>query len=190
MRNGLLCLASVCGLVGCASSPAVDANDSARRAYLGLDKSIGKQLQLGFDGFNAATGTSLAPQISVGDTTGTVTITGQLDQGTSANKGMRLSIAMTSYSDGKITYNTSPDPALQPSLNLTLRGIPNGTLTGTLTGSYMMSGELKGTVTLNLNFAGSLTAGPNTSVLRAAGTTTVSGTATDGNGTYDINVMI
>ena len=39
------------GLPGC--NDEVSSDEQARRAYLGIDKSVEKSLQLGFDGFNS-----------------------------------------------------------------------------------------------------------------------------------------
>ncbi len=183
MRYRSTGLALACLLVACASPPAVDANDTARRAYLGLDKSLAKTLQAGFDAYNTAASASLP-----GDTSGTLVVGGEVDK-TSPNRTMRLYIGMTSYSDGGITYSTSATQASQPYLSLMLMNLPNGTVTGTLTGDYTMTGEVKGTVTLNLMISGSVTMS-GTDVVRVIGSTTITGTASDSNGTYDINVMI
>jgi len=186
------------GLVACTDN-SIDSNEQAKRAYLGLNESIQNEITLGFAGFNAATSANISPQTGSGAENGTLTVTGQVDQGSSANKGMRLQIGMVGYSDGKmtvdgddvtITYDTSTDPAMQPSLTLQLKGIPTGTLGGTLTGTFHMTGDLQGDVTLSLTFMGTLMAGPSNTVERAPGTTTVTGTATQGNGTYDVMVVI
>ena len=44
-----------------------------------------------------------------GVATGELTVTGQVDQGQSANKGMRLDIAMTGYSDGPFVVDSHGD---------------------------------------------------------------------------------
>jgi hypothetical protein len=128
-----------------------------------------------------------------------LTVTGQVDQGESANKGMRLYVGMTGYSDGKITiddedidvtYDTSTDPASQPYLQIMLMNLPTGTLTGSLTGTYHMAGDLEGDVTLDLTFTGQLQAGANDTVERTPGTTTITGTATSDDGTYDVMVTL
>jgi hypothetical protein len=202
----LLIVAMAC--VAC-NDDGVDSDEEARRAYLGLDKSIEKSLNLGFQGFNLASSANIDPQTTNGDVAGTLTISGQVDQGSSDNKGMRLYIAMVDYDDGdidinddddevaSITYDTDPDPAKQPYLNLKLNNVPTGTLTGTLdtnstmTGVYIMSGDIEGTLAINVTITGTLMAGPVApQVLRVPGTTTVVGTATNGDGgTYDINLM-
>ena len=68
------------GAVGCTDNT-VNSDEAARRAYLGLDNSIEKSLNLGFAGFNAATSANIAPQTTTGTTTGMLTVTGQVDQG-------------------------------------------------------------------------------------------------------------
>lgn len=187
-------------LVGC-TSDSVNSDEQARRAYLGLDKSVGKSIQLGFDGFNAATSANIPAQMTAGTSTGTLTIGGQVDQGASNNKTMRLLVGMVMYSDGAIvvndsgdkinvTYDTSTDTTMQPMLTLDLKGIPTGTLTGTLVGTYHLTGDIKGDVTLNLTISGALADGGGGKVIRAPGTTTITGTATQGDGMYMVNVTI
>lgn len=188
----------VAGLApACSSDTSLSSDEQARRAYLGLDKSIGKSITLGFDGFNSASSANISPQTTTGDGTGMLVITGQVDQGSSANKGMRLAVAMTDYSDGKfvvdgndvsLTYAT--DAAAQPTLDMMLKGIPTGTISGTLAGLYHMSGDLVGDVTLTLTFTGDLQAGPNNTVERKPGTTVVSGTAAADGGTYNVMVTL
>ena len=81
----------------------IDSDEAARRAYLGLDGSIGKSITLGFTAFNVSTSANIVPQMTTGTAPtvpGPSAITGQVDQGASANKGMRLYIAMVDYSDG------------------------------------------------------------------------------------------
>jgi len=188
-------------LVGCSDDEAIDSDEEARRAYLGLDESIEKSLALGFAGFNAASSANIPPQMTAGIEAGTLVITGQVDQGSSDNKGMRLRVGMTGYTDGviivddddattvEITYDTDPDPALQPYLQLSLKNIPTGTLTGTLTGTYHMVGDIVGDMVLDLTFAGTLQA-QGTGVIRAPGSTTVTGTATSGDGVYDVQITL
>jgi hypothetical protein len=191
---------SLAGLAGC-SSDEVSSDEEARRAYLGLDKSIGKSLQLGFDGFNAASSANIPPQMTTGDEKGMLVISGQVDQGASANKGMRLQVGMTDYSDGKvviddkerkidITYNTPADTTAQPALGLSLRNIPTGTFTGTLKGAFDMSGDLKGSVALDLMMTGELEDAGGGVVRRKPGTTKVTGTAKSGNGTYAVDLTL
>jgi len=193
----LACLA----LVGCGTDNAVNSDEQARRAYLGLDTSVAKSLQLGFDGFNAATSANIAPQMVAGVSAGTLTITGQVDQGNSNNKGMRLLVGMVGYTDGpfvvdadnhmyNVTYDTATVTTSQPALTLMLKGIPTGTLDGTLAGVYHLTGDIMGDVTLTLTITGHLADGGNGTVIRAPGTTTITGTAVQGDGTYNVMVTL
>jgi hypothetical protein len=208
MRNSiiLICLGLT---VGC-SDDDIDSDEAARRAYLGLDKSIEKSIGLGFDGFNAASSANIDPQMApgLGNPGGTLTVTGQVDQGASANKGMRLYVGMDGYTDGEfainddgdtieVVYDTDVDPTKQPYLTMQLKGIPTGMLDGQLTsnsamtGVYLLSGDLVGELTLNLTISGTLMAGPNNTVLRVPGSTTVTGTATNSDGgVYMISLTI
>lgn len=206
MRNlAYICVAVLA--VGCGDDDTIDSNEAARRAYLGLDGSIEKSLNLGFDGFNSATSANIDDQAGVGDVTGTLTISGQVSQSTSDNKEMRLNIAMVDYSDGvfvvvyerdgeteevevDLTYDTSDVVTEQPYLQVSLRNIPDGDFTGSLTGTYYLEGDLEGDVTLDLTMAGEIQAGAGTTVERVPGTTTVTGTATSGDGLYEVNVTL
>jgi hypothetical protein len=165
----------------------VSSTEEAQKAYLGLDPSVDKAITLGFAGFNSASSANISPQSADGGVSGTMTVNGQVDQGSSANKGMRLNDALSNYSDdGKVTYNT--DANALPALTINLKGIPTGTLDGSLTGSFLMSGGLSGQVSLSLTFAGELESGPGGTVVRKAGTTHITGTATSPAGTYNVNV--
>ena len=175
-------------LVACSSS-SVSSTEDAKNAYLGLDASVDKAITLGFAGYNSASSANISPQNDVGAKGGTMTVTGQVDQGSSANKGMRLFEKLVTYSDnGTINYSTN-DASL-PALGLSLKSIPTGTLTGTLVGSFTMDGALKGPVSLNLSFSGQLQ--PNAidpkKVERKPGTTHITGTATAGDGTYQVDI--
>jgi hypothetical protein len=175
---------------GAACGPQVNSEEDARRAYLGLDASVDRAITLGFAGFNSAKSANIDPQTAMGGMGGTLTVTGQVDQGASDNKGMRLSTAYSMYTDdGKLVYAT-PQGAL-PLLTMQLRKIPNGTLDGTLAGKLLMSGELQGEVTLTLTFTAQLQPDPADmkKVTRKPGTTKVTGTATSPAGVYQVNVM-
>jgi hypothetical protein len=189
---------AVAGLsLGCSG---VGSDEQARRAYLGLDPSIGKSLQLGFDGFNSASSANISPQTASGAASGTLTINGQVDQGESVNKGMRLKVGMIDYSDGavtiadnetvEITYATPTVVDDQPRLELQLRNILNGDFSGTLAGAFQMSGDLDGDVTLNLSMSGFIEDDGTGKVRRVAGSTTVTGTATAGAGNYNVDLTI
>lgn len=171
------------------NEPAVQSTADAERAYVGLDASIDKAITLGFDGFNAATNANIAPQTATGDDKGTLTVSGQVDQGSSSNKTMHLTEALATYSDdGQLAYAT--DDAALPALEMKLSKVPTGTLDGTLNGSFKMDGMLKGSVTLALTFSGELQANADdpTKVERKPGTTRITGTATSGNDTYTVDV--
>jgi hypothetical protein len=178
-------------------SGAVSSDEAARRAYLGLDKAIGKSMDLGFQGFNAASSANIPAQMTTGDKSGTLTITGQVDQGASANKEMRLNVDMVHYSDGDLHLDGGPTVAITydtdgglPALDLSLKGIPTGTFTGSLAGDFSMSGDLGGSVNLNLMMSGTLQATGDGGTKRAPGTTMVTGTATSGAGTYNVNLSL
>ena len=171
------------------NQPAVKSTADAERAYVGLDASIDKAITLGFDGFNAATNANIAPQVASGDDKGTLTVSGQVDQGSSSNKTMHLTEALSTYSDdGQLAYATN-DAAL-PLLDMKLSKVPTGTLDGTLNGSFKMDGALKGSVTLALTFSGELQANADdpAKVERKPGTTHITGTATSGDDTYAVDV--
>lgn len=171
------------------SSGGVDSTQAAKEAYLGLDESIDKAINLGFAGFNAAQSANIPTQQTTGDLSGTMQIGGQVDQGASANKTMRLQETLTSYADtdGGIVYDTNTDAGL-PELDMKLSNIPTGTVDGTLVGTYGMTGALKGEATLNVSFTGGLEPNDAGGVERAPGSTHITGTATSGNGTYAIDV--
>jgi hypothetical protein len=209
MRLPYLLVASSLLIAAC-SSDEIDSDEQARRAYLALDKSVGKSINLGFVGFNMASSANITPQMGAGDKAGTLTISGQVDQGASANKEMRLDVGMVGYDDGDVKYNdngdtvhivfdTSTDLTMQPYLDLKLMNIPTGTLTGSLTsnanmtGVYKLSGDIKGTLTLNLMISGTLMpgTGTGTTVDRVVGTTHVTGTATNSDGgMYNVDVTL
>jgi hypothetical protein len=174
-------------LCGACSNGSVSSDADAQAAYLGLDAHIDKAITLGFAGFNAASSANIPAQMTNGTVTGTLTVTGQVDQGASSNKTMMLNEAMVMYSDdGKHTYAT--DTAAPPALGMKLNMVPTGTLSGTLAGAYTMTGDLTGKVTLNVSFSGDLQAGAGNTVERKTGTTHITGTAVSDYGTYTIDV--
>jgi hypothetical protein len=193
----VLCSLSIAPF-GCADDGSIGSEEDARRAYLGLDESIEKALNLGMDGFNAATNANIPTQRGEGDVSGSITIDGQVDQGASSNKGMRLTVALVDYSDGvvervdgediEITYDTYPDDL--PDLTLTLRNIPNGTLGGSLVGTYEMHGDIVGTATLDIMMSGAIEDDGNGGITRTVGQTHVTGVARSGDYVYDIDVTI
>lgn len=204
LRLGIVFLATAVA-AGC-SDEGVDSDEEARRAYLGLDASIEKSLNLGFDGFNSASSANIDPQMTTGDATGTLTITGQVDAGSSDNKTMRLWIGMVEYSDGvlqietdegteevDLTYDTSDVQTDQPYLELKFSNYTaaSGTMTGSIQGpgAYHMTGDIEGDVVLDLTIAGETTS-DGTTVTRVPGTTTITGTATAGDGQFDVDITL
>lgn len=188
---GLL-LASACQCGGVAS------DEAARLSYLGLDPGIGRALGLGFDGFNAASSANIPTQTADGATSGSMTVSGQVDQGSSANKGMRLQLALVDYADPfpsdvdasqvEVTYNTADGSPL--ALELQLRDIPDGTMTGTLKGAVQMEGDLNGDLSLDLSLAGNIEEDPDNAgqTRREAGTIHVTGKAVSDYGEYVVDL--
>jgi len=201
MRN-LTCLFVFSLVVSACGSDDIDSDEEARRAYLGLDPSVAKSIQLGFDGFNAASSANIDPQVTAGEADGMLTITGQVDQGNSANKGMRLRVGMVAYDDGpfvidedghtiEVVYDTVEDVTMQPALDMMLKNIPTGTLDGTLLGTYLLSGDIDSEATLNLTFTANLMDGGNNTVVRVPGSTHITGTLdTNGGGTFAVDVTL
>lgn len=210
LRTVLLGVVLATAAAACSDDDGVDSDEEARRAYLGLDLSIPRSLQLGFDGYNAASSANIDPQVADGGETGTLTVTGQVAQGSSDNHEMRLYIGMVDYSDCPctiivnedeelqvdLTYDTSDVQTEQPYLHLSLRNVPDGTFTGELTtgtdglGVYHVTGDIEGDVALDLQFEGTLQDDGNGGTVRVPGATHVFGTATSGDGLYDIDLMI
>jgi hypothetical protein len=196
--RSLIAVLSFTGLlVGCGGQ--VSSDEQARRAYLGLDGSIGKALQLGFTGYNTATNANIAPQTASGDVGGTLTVSGQVDAGASDNKTMHLEMEMADYSDGAVTigdnatvtvtYDTLADITL-PALDLNFQNYPAGTFSGTISGPFQMTGDLEGEVLLDLAMSGDTEDDGAGGVRRVVGTTTVTGTATAGEGHYTVELTL
>jgi hypothetical protein len=199
LSSFLVCSMLVLGF-GCAEEepPVVSSDEQARRAYLGLDESIDKAINLGMQGYNMASSANISPQTTDGEVSGTITVSGQVDQGVSANKEMRLLVELVDYSDGpalrvddediNITYDT--DPSDLPDLTISLRNIPNGTFTGTLLGTYLMIGDLEGEVLLDLSLSGEIEEDGSGGIRRTLGTTQITGTAVAGEGVYVVELTI
>ena len=191
-----LAFAAVLALTACHGG-GVTSDEEAEGAYIGLDTAIVRGMNLGMDGYNAASSANIPDQTAPGDVSGTMTVSGQVDQGSSDNKGMRLSVALVDYADGvaldsdttlDVTYAT--DAAAQPALDLSLRNIPDGTFSGTFVGAIGMTGDLEGDVTLDVAMDGAIETDPDDAakLRRVEGTTHITGTATSDYGTYDIDV--
>lgn len=180
----------------------VGSEEEARVAYLGVDDVVTKSLALGFAGFNAASSANIPPQSDDGEESGTIDVTGQVDQGSSDNKGMRLEVALAEYSDGAIDDPETEDVVEEIAivfatadgaplaLDLQLRDIPTGTLSGTLVGTVVMSGDLDGDLELDIAFAGAIADDGASGTERVEGSTEVTGTATSANGTFEIDTEI
>lgn len=179
-----------CG--GSGGEDEVKSRAQAEKAWKGLDGIVEQSIDLGFRGIGMTNGANILPQSTAGQKSGTLTVVGKVDQGTSNNKNMDLSVGLTGFSnDGEVTYATPADPAVQPKLTLSLKKIPTGTLGGTFIGSFDMTGALKGGVKLSLVLDGALApdpADPN-KVIRKPGTTHIVGTAESMYGTYTIDLM-
>jgi hypothetical protein len=187
-------LASV-ALAGCSDDdgPVVDDEAAARLAYFGLDRSIDRVLDLGFDGFNAASSANIPTQQGNGDYAGTVTVGGQVDQGNSNNKGMRLDVAYAGYSDGQIAVDEDDEPIIifydgSADVDLSMKGLPDADLTGSFVGTLTMSGSLEGPVSLSLSFTGKTEENAAMEIQREVGTTHITGTATSDFGVFAVDV--
>ena len=192
LQLALLCAPALAPL-GCGGPQGGEVSnaESAQYAYLGLDGAVDRALQLGFDGFNAANSANIPTQMGNGDAAGTMTVGGQVDQGASDNKGMRLEVTLAGYSDGPvgdmvdIVYDGGPN-----AFDLSMKGLPNADLTGTLVGDFAMSGDLTGPVSLNLSITGKTEDDGGGKIRRVAGTIHVTGTATSNYGTFNVDVSL
>lgn len=194
MRSlALLLLLSACG-------GAVDSEADAEFAWLGLEGALDKALDLGLQGFSEASSANIDPQEGTGDVSGTITVTGQVDQGASDNKGLRLDVELVDYQDLAdadpdddeedlaIVYVT--DPEALPFADLKLRNTPDGTFDGTFTGTVDMSGFLEGFVTLDLALSGPLESDGEGGTRRVEGETLVTGTVTnDAGGVFTVDIQ-
>lgn len=184
------------GLVACGEK--VSSEEEAALAWLGLERAIDKALDLGLLGYSQASSANIEPQSYTGDVSGTITVTGQVDQGSSDNKGLRLDIALEDYADFvdldedddrdlSVLYETNPEDP--PYADLKLRDMPDGTLSGTLLGDVAMEGDLEGIITLSLTIEGPTESDGGSGAQRVDGETTITGTATnDGGGVYEIDL--
>lgn len=182
---------ALASLAGCSDDGVVD-EEGARIAYLGIDPSVDKILDLGFQGFSAASSANIPAQSTVGDVSGTLTVTGKVDQGASNNKEMRLDAVFAGYSDGAAAREGIDDVVYDSSgavaVDLSLKGLPDADLTGTLVGTLFMQGGLEGGVTLSLSITGKTEDDGTGKIQRQAGTVRVTGTATSDYGIFDVDV--
>lgn len=174
----------------CGDDEDLSSAEDARRAYLGLEQMIDKAIDLGFQGYNAASSANIPDQSTAGEIGGTLVVGGKVDQGSSSNKEMRLTLKLTDYVDIEgFTYNAGAD---SPALDMSLKQVPDGVMTGTLAGEFTMTGTLEGKVVLALTLNAELEPDPadNTKVRRKQGTITVTGTATSAYGTYQVDLKL
>jgi hypothetical protein len=196
-RRSLLTLVGLSPLLalapssGCGGSGVSD-EDGARLAYLGLDPSVDKILDLGFQGFNAASSANIPTQNGTGSVSGTLAVGGKVDAGASNNKQMTLDVGYANYSDGAVANEDIDDIVYVSSsgvvLDLSLKGLPNANLTGTMTGTVAMQGGLEGAVSLSLSITGQTEDDGTGKIRRKAGTVHITGTATSDYGVFNVDV--
>ncbi len=188
MSRGLLalCFVFVAAAAGC-SNEDTTVNSNALEAYIELDSSIDKAMNLAFLGVNTAPTENIDPRTVNGDAKGTLVVRGQVDQGTGSSKTVRVDTIYSGYSDdGAILYATNADAP--PLLALELRGVPYGTFSGTFEGMFIMSGALTGPITVELAIDGQLQPTGNTgAVARVPYATHIHGTAVSNYGTYAVD---
>ena len=190
----LLLAAAALPVPGCGGpDDAVADEESARQAYLGLDRAIDRAIDLGFAGFSAASSANIPEQTDTGELSGRMTVSGKVDQGASNNKNMTLNVTLSEdYSDDivsddelDVVYNGGP-----ATLQISFKGLPNATLeNSSLKGVFDMTGDLGGTVELDLQITG-MTQAAGDAIVRAPGTIHVFGTATSKYGVFDVDVML
>ncbi len=191
---GVLVLSAGCG-------PQVSNEAEAEVAARGLEGAIERALDLGLDGFAAATSANIPPQSGSGDIAGTMDVSGQADQGASDNKGLRLDVVLVDYADFdtltiddeedpiQLAYDTPEDDPAR--IELQLRDIPDGTMDGTLDGSFLLDGDLEGSVDLDLAIEGPIEDDGSGQPIRTVGSTAITGTATNSAGaTFDVEVLL
>lgn len=185
-------------LVGCGGGGDISSDEEAELAYIGLDEAVSRAMDLGLLAFSLASSANLDPQSGGGDVSGTMTVGGQADQGASANKGLRLDVALVDYADLadldpedddddplEVAYDTDAPAAL----DLQLKGIPDGTVSGTFAGTFLLAGDLEGDVTLDLALDGELEPDAD-GTRRVEGATRITGTATtEDGGVFDVDLV-
>ncbi len=169
---------------------ALDNEAAAEIAYLGLDRAVDRMIKLGFDGFNAADSANIPPQSEPGDESGLMDVSGKVDQGASANKGMQLDVVLTDYSDGQVQdtavlYDGGPLTA-----DFSMKGLPDADLTGSLSGTFGMDGDLAGTLELDLSITGKTQDSGGGVIARVPGSIRVVGTATSDYGVFQVDVSL
>lgn len=177
--------------LSCGDDEEVTSEEEARLSYIGLDVMVGKAMDLGFKGFSEASSANIPTQNGTGDLKGTIAVGGKVDQGSSDNKEMRLTVELVDYQDvdpPRVTYATTAPAAL----DMSLKKIPDGDMTGTMTGRFQMIGDLEGEVELNLILSSQLEPDPSKTdgVRRKPGTGRVTGTATSRYGIYNVDISL
>lgn len=194
-------LASLLLAAACDGSK-VTSDEEAEMAAVGLDRAVERVLDLGLRGYGLADSANIDPQSEPGEVSGTMTVGGQVDQGSSDNKGLLLGVTLVDYADRvdldpeddeeapvEVTYDT--EPGAEPYADLKLRDLPEGTMDGTLTGKVWLEGDLDGEVTLALTIDAALTSDGADGVSRVEGATRVTGTVTNDDGdTYTVDLTL
>ncbi|HEY0133707.1 MAG TPA: hypothetical protein VGB85_06490 [Nannocystis sp.] len=193
-RHALAMFLSIVPWMGCGGpggGGVVNDEVAARQAYLGLDRAIDRAIDLGFAGFNAASSANIPEQSQAGDLSGLMVINGKVDQGSSANKGMRLEMTLAQdyadlvlEGDVEVIYNGGP-----AQLDMSFKGLPNADFSGSLHGTFVMDHDLVGDVTLDLNMSGQ-TEDAGGIIVRSPGTIRVTGTATSDYGVFNVDVAL
>jgi ethanolamine utilization protein EutQ (cupin superfamily) len=185
---------ALAGLSACNPGPsgAVADEASARLAYLGLDRAIDRAIDLGFAGFNAADSANIPEQTDDGELSGLMTIGGKVDQGASANKGMRLEMTLAGdYADvilegeTDVIYNGGP-----AALDMSFKGLPDADFSGTLRGTFAMDRDLVGDVALDLSMSGQTQDAGDGTIVRVPGSIRVTGSATSDYGVFMVDVSL
>ncbi len=184
--TALLGLIADAALAGCDDSTGNEAQD----AYAGFATAIDRMLTLGFLGLNASTSGGIPEQLGDGINSGTLVVTGTASQGNATDRSMRLTVAVTDYSDGAagpdalfITY-TGADVVIA---DLSMTGLPNAALTGTFKASLGMKGELTGSLTIDLTVEGETEGDGAGGVRMKAGTLHLQGNASSKYGGYQVD---
>ncbi len=184
-------------VAGCARGQ-ITSDQEAEWAWMGLEGAVDAALTLGLQGYSEASSANIAAQSGTGDVSGTITVTGQADQGSSDNKGLRLDIVLVGYRDRvdlnedgdedlAVTYDTPEGTDLLADLKL--RDLPDGTLSGTVTRDVEMIGDLEGAIRLALDIDGPTESDGGEGVMLVDGETHVSGTATnEGGGVFEVDL--
>lgn len=173
----------------------IDSDAEAELAYLGLDTAVSRALELGLLGFNTASSANIDDQQDEGDVSGEMVVSGQVDQGSSDNKGLRLFVALDGYADfldldGHDGVHFVYDTDAPLDFDVQLRDIPDGTLEGTLVGPVLLRDDLTGSAAYALSLAGPIQSDGAGGVERVPGETVVTGTVTGPQGgVWDVDVV-